>query len=91
MANELVNMSEQFKGLDMSSLIGGPLIAICEANKNLAMAASDYIDRVGMNTNADGSNYMLYLYEKSGRARTPQEGSKVSSTPLHVYSVVHSR
>lgn len=54
--NELVSMQDQFKGLPMSDLIGGPLTAVCEANKNLALACADYIDQVGMNPvlGADG-------------------------------------
>ena len=31
---ELVNMAEQFQGLPMSELIGGPLMSVCEAQTN---------------------------------------------------------
>lgn len=56
MADELVSMAEQFKGLDMGALIGGPLIAVCEANRSLALSTADYVDKVGMNDTlgADG-------------------------------------
>ena len=80
MANELVNMSEQFKGLDMSSLIGGPLSAICEANKNLAMAASDYIDRVGMNTNADGSKNARMVTFSATKPNVDSSGNVTQQT-----------
>lgn len=53
--NDLVSMQDQFKGLPMADLIGGPLTAVCEANKNLALATADYIDKVGMDAQADGS------------------------------------
>ncbi len=47
MANELVNMSDQFQGLPMDSLIGGPLAAACEAQLKLANATADFIRVVG--------------------------------------------
>lgn len=55
-SNDLVSMQDSFKGLPMSDLIGGPLTAVCEANKNLALACAEYIDQVGMNPvlGADG-------------------------------------
>lgn len=47
MANELVNMSDQFKGLPMGELIGGPLSAACEAQVKLAQATADFIKVIG--------------------------------------------
>lgn len=47
MANELVNMSSQFKGLPMGDLIGGPLTAACDAQVKLAQATSDFIKLIG--------------------------------------------
>lgn len=44
---ELVNMSDQFKGLPMDSLIGGPLTAACDAQVKLANATADFIKVVG--------------------------------------------
>lgn len=44
---ELVNMSDQFKGLPMDSLIGGPLTAACDAQIKLANATADFIKFVG--------------------------------------------
>jgi len=45
--SELVNMSDQFKGLPMDSLIGGPLTAACDAQIKLANATADFIKVVG--------------------------------------------
>lgn len=45
--SELVNMSDQFKGLPMSDLIGGPLNAACEAQVKLAQATADFIKVIG--------------------------------------------
>ncbi|KAF1705708.1 DUF2589 domain-containing protein [Pseudoxanthomonas suwonensis] len=47
MADELVNMSSQFKGLPMGDLIGGPLTAACDSQIKLANATADFIRVVG--------------------------------------------
>lgn len=47
MPNDLVNMSDQFKGLPMGELIGGPLNAACEAQVKLAQATADFIKVIG--------------------------------------------
>ncbi len=47
MAGELVNMSDQFKGLPMADLIGGPLSAACDAQLKLANATADFIKTIG--------------------------------------------
>ncbi len=44
---ELVNMSDQFKGLPMDSLIGGPLTAACDSQVKLAHATADFIKVIG--------------------------------------------
>ncbi|MDI1312055.1 DUF2589 domain-containing protein [Prosthecobacter sp.] len=43
----LVSIADQFKGLPMEDLIGGPLAAACKANLSLANATADYIQRIG--------------------------------------------
>ncbi|MCM1245404.1 MAG: DUF2589 domain-containing protein [Roseburia sp.] len=48
MADELVSMQDQFSGLDMGALIGGPLKAACDAQIMMAKATSDFIQHVGM-------------------------------------------
>lgn len=45
--SELVNLSDQFKGLPMDSLIGGPLTAACDAQIKLANATANFIKIVG--------------------------------------------
>lgn len=56
MAGDLVNMSDQFKGLPMGDLIGGPLNAACEAQVKLAQATADFIKVIGFLPPADGSD-----------------------------------
>ena len=54
MADSLVNMSDQFGGLPMDQLIGGPLKAACSAQVLLAKASADFIQDVGLDTDATG-------------------------------------
>jgi hypothetical protein len=56
MADELVNMSSQFKGLPMGDLIGGPLTAACDAQVKLAQATSDFIQLIGFMPPPDPKN-----------------------------------
>ena len=50
----LVKMSDQFGGLPMDQLIGGPLKAACSAQTLLAKASADFIKDVGLDTDATG-------------------------------------
>ncbi len=43
----LVKMAEEFGGLPMESLIGGPLQAACDAQTMLAGATARFIEEVG--------------------------------------------
>ena len=51
-------LAEQFSGLPMEELIGGPLLAACDAQVQLARATADFINAVGFERNdgqrADG-------------------------------------
>lgn len=47
-------LSDQFRGLPMKDLIGGPLQAACDAQVMLAQASTDFIKNVGMEENKDG-------------------------------------
>lgn len=53
-----MNIANQFKGLPMESLIGGPLKAACEANVLMARATSNYINDVGFLQNVDSDGNM---------------------------------
>lgn len=53
MAN-LINMSEQFKGLPMGQLIGSPLKAASDAQINLAQSTADFIKSVGFKLDENG-------------------------------------
>ena len=55
MPDQLVKMSDQFGGLPMNQLIGGPLKAACSAQTLLAKASSDFIKDVGLNDDGKGN------------------------------------
>ncbi|GAA0669954.1 hypothetical protein FHT00_000531 [Sphingomonas insulae] len=42
-----INMGDQFRGLPMGDLIGGPLMAACDAQVRLANATAQFIQHVG--------------------------------------------
>tara|TARA_R110002110_G_scaffold1445_9_gene6193 strand:+ start:232 stop:816 length:585 start_codon:yes stop_codon:yes gene_type:complete len=48
-------MSDQFGGLPMDQLIGGPLKAACSAQVLLAKASADFIKDVGLNDDGKGN------------------------------------
>ena len=54
MAEGLVNMSDQFKGLPMEALIGGPLQAVADSSLQLAKAQATYLMAVGMQDGSGG-------------------------------------
>lgn len=46
----LENIANQYSGLDMGALIGGPLKASCDAQTTLAMSTVNFIQEVGFHT-----------------------------------------
>ena len=54
MADEMI--SNQFSGLDMGALIGGPLKAICESQTMLAAQTVNFIQEVGMEKVKNGDD-----------------------------------
>lgn len=42
-----MGLGQEFQGLPMADLIGGPLNAACDANLNLAQTTADFIKQVG--------------------------------------------
>ena len=49
-------IANQFKGLPMQSLIGGPLKAACDAQVQLAKAETNFINEVGLIASGDGDD-----------------------------------
>ena len=54
----LVKMAEEFGGLPMESLIGGPLQAACDAQTMLAGATARFIEEVGLVKEGDKRSYV---------------------------------
>jgi len=49
------NVADKFKGLPMRELISAPLIAVCEAQQQLAATAWDFYNKIGFEKDTDGS------------------------------------
>jgi hypothetical protein len=57
-------IGDQFAGLDMKNLIGGPLVAAAESSINLAQSTADFINTVGFNEDKSART-MMFKFEKS--------------------------
>lgn len=80
MADELVNISDQFKGLPMGDLIGGPLNAACEAQVKLAQSTADFIKVIGFEAPTDpaneysgGTRYATFSFMRPVEDNTPYD------------------
>ena len=56
-------IAEQFAGLDMQQLIGGPLSAAADASTQLANSTADFINRVGFDANGKVRT-VAFAYQK---------------------------
>ena len=50
-----MTIANQFSGLDMNMLIGGPLTAACDAQVRLSHATADFINSIGFYADANGN------------------------------------
>jgi len=94
---ELVNMADQFKGLPMQDLIGGPLMAVCDAQTKLAKSTAQYIREIGLQKVGQGDeatwktrqvdfSYRKPIASPDGTTITPHEVS-VSAPMLAIVPV----
>jgi hypothetical protein len=64
------HIADQFKGLPMADLIGGPLNAACDAQVKLAKATEAFIHSVSFHTDPTGqappSMTVEYVFEPGG-------------------------
>lgn len=72
-------IAEQFAGLDMRQLIGGPLSAAADASTLLANSTADFINRVGFDSEGNVRNVM-FGYQK----RTPNEDGTSSLDEMKI-------
>ncbi len=75
MPQDLVNMSDQFKGLPMGDLIGGPLNAACEAQVKLAQSTADFIKVIGFNAPTSEDEYSGGTRTALFRFKRPVDGT----------------
>lgn len=57
-------IAEQFAGLNMEQLIGGPLSAAADASKQLAFSTADFIRRVGFDEKSGKARTVAFAYQK---------------------------
>ncbi len=78
MADELVSIKDQFSGLDMESLIGGPLKAACNAQVMMAAATTKFIEDVGLQPpDKDGNRKVRTTSFSFMRAATDETGKGI--------------
>ena len=58
-----MSIGEQFKGLDMKNLIGGPLTAAAESNLMLARTTAEFINQVGFDSD-NKARTVLFKFNK---------------------------
>ena len=83
-------ISDQFQGLPMESLIGGPLKAACDAQVLLAKASSDFIRDVGLqNVSKDPKTESLqartvdFSFTKPVQVSKPDPADKTGKTLIN--------
>lgn len=78
MADGLVRMQDQFSGLDMANLIGGPLKAACDAHMMMAAATAKFIEDVGLEApDKDGRRKVRTTSFSFTRAATDEQGNGI--------------
>jgi len=80
MANELVSMAQQFSGLPMDALIGGPLNAAAKANSAMALTQTAFLlDTCFKKT--EGDNYEPIMIKMSLTRGVIQAGADEKTPP----------
>lgn len=80
MANELVSMAQQFSGLPMDTLIGGPLNASANANANMALTQTKFM--LDTCFTKEGENYkpiMIVMQLDRGVLTPTENGTEVKN------------
>ncbi len=94
---DIINMADQFSGLPMESLIGGPLQAACKAEVMLAAATTNFIETVGFqDADAAGgprkAKTVAFTFERPATNTDPKGGkigSETVSLEVPVLSIVN--
>lgn len=81
----LVNISNQFSGLDMAALIGGPLSAACDAQTMLAKSTLNFIEEVGLEApDKEGKRKVRTASFSFTRAADSNEPGKINSEKVEM-------
>lgn len=89
--SELISMADQFRGLPMSDLIGGPLQAACNAQVMLANATANFIQVVGFEGAPDDAGKPSKTRTAAFRFTRPGErpaGNNDAQPPLEEVELV---
>jgi hypothetical protein len=90
----LVNPGQELSTIDFASMIGGPLMAIVDAQSKAALSSVNFIKSVGFKkgdsedpeaANTDEPIYVIFKYPKEVAPYTPEVGSKDHLTGLAKY------
>lgn len=91
-----MEIANQFRGLPMESLIGGPLKAACDANVLMAQATSSFINEVGFIPSKDAEGNMVpgaprmvdFSFERPGTDTEGQPTIEVVKLKVPILAVV---
>lgn len=92
-----MSIADQFKGLPMESLIGGPLKAACDANVLMARATSSFINDVGFegattdengNTVPGAPRMVDFSFEKPGKDKDGNPTIELVKVKVPILAIV---
>jgi hypothetical protein len=75
------NPGEELSTLDFESMIGGPLIAVVNAQAQAAMTSVDYIKGVGFTGEGDDMEPIMVSFSYSRDVETTEDDGTVTVTP----------
>lgn len=83
----LISMADQFKGLPMADLIGGPLKAACDAQVNLALATATFIQQIGFQapdaaTGAQAVRTVAFKFNRQSATAEPNTTGGATVYPM---------
>ena len=74
-----MNIANEFKGLPMSDLIGGPLQAASDAQLSMARATANFIQEIGLKNNSDEARIVNFKFTRPGQAQVAPDGTSTFS------------
>jgi len=84
-----MSLANQFKGLPMEDLIGGPLVAAVNAQGKMAMQTAEFINDVGINKDTGELNTVGFSYKKTEKDENNNEKESVKTIAVPVLAMVN--